>query len=79
MMELKILNPDATNNKANTAKLVCFIKSKIFIGYTLCACFACAGLVAYLNYTIAPFLFHNVLGQSPFRIWETVNFYCWRY
>ncbi|KTC90968.1 Multidrug resistance protein D [Fluoribacter dumoffii] len=59
----KNLNPDATKIRVIQHNYLALLKSKIFLGYTLCACFACAGLVAYL--TIAPFLFQNVLGLSP--------------
>lgn len=59
----KNLNPDATKIRVILRHYDALLRSKIFLGYTLCACFACAGLVAYL--TIAPFLFQNVLGLSP--------------
>ncbi|STY30501.1 multidrug resistance protein, MFS superfamily [Legionella wadsworthii] len=59
----KCLNPNATKVSVILENYLALFKSKIFLGYTLCACFACAGLVAYL--TIAPFLFQNVLGLSP--------------
>ncbi|MCE0724720.1 MULTISPECIES: multidrug effflux MFS transporter [Legionella] len=59
----KNLNPDATKIRVIQQNYCALLRSKIFLGYTLCACFACAGLVAYL--TIAPFLFQNVLGLSP--------------
>ncbi|WP_416209919.1 multidrug effflux MFS transporter [Legionella sp. PATHC035] len=59
----KNLNPDATKIRVILQNYGALLKSKIFLGYTLCACFACAGLIAYL--TIAPFLFQNVLGLTP--------------
>lgn len=59
----KNLNPDATKVRVIQQNYSALLKSKIFLGYTLCACFACSGLVAYL--TIGPFLFQNVLGLSP--------------
>jgi len=59
----KNLNPNATKISVILQNYYALLKSKIFLGYTLCACFACAGLVAYL--TIAPFLFQNVLGLTP--------------
>jgi DHA1 family bicyclomycin/chloramphenicol resistance-like MFS transporter/DHA1 family 2-module integral membrane pump EmrD-like MFS transporter len=61
----KKLNPDATKIRVIRDNYYALLKSKVFLGYTLCACFACAGLIAYL--TIAPFLFQNVLGLSPFE------------
>ncbi|MCW8398780.1 multidrug effflux MFS transporter [Legionella sp. PATHC038] len=59
----KNLNPNATKIRVILQNYGALLKSKIFLGYTLCACFACAGLIAYL--TIAPFLFQNVLGLTP--------------
>ncbi|QMT61211.1 multidrug effflux MFS transporter [Legionella sp. PC997] len=59
----KNLNPDATKLRVIQQNYAALLKSKIFLGYTLCACFACSGLVAYL--TIAPFLFQNELDLSP--------------
>ncbi|KTD40062.1 multidrug effflux MFS transporter [Legionella parisiensis] len=59
----KNLNPEATKIRVILRNYYVLLKSKVFLGYTLCACFACAGLIAYL--TIAPFLFQNVLGLSP--------------
>lgn len=44
------------------------LRSKIFLGYTLCACFACAGLVSYL--TIAPFLFQDVFYAMPDEVFS---------
>ncbi len=61
----KNLNPNATKLSVIKKNYYALLKSKIFLGYTLCACFACAGLVSYL--TIAPFLFQNVLGLSPLQ------------
>ncbi|WP_454782875.1 multidrug effflux MFS transporter [Legionella sp. WA2022007384] len=59
----KNLNPNATKIRVIQQNYYALLKSKVFLGYTLCACFACSGLVAYL--TIAPFLFQNGLGLSP--------------
>ncbi|WP_454786044.1 multidrug effflux MFS transporter [Legionella sp. WA2024007413] len=59
----KNLNPDATKLRVIQQNYAALLKSKVFLGYTLCACSACSGLVAYL--TIAPFLFQNELDLSP--------------
>ena len=48
------------------------LRSKTFLGYALCACFACAGLIAYL--TITPFLFQDVLGLSPVEFGQLTIF-----
>jgi DHA1 family 2-module integral membrane pump EmrD-like MFS transporter len=68
----KHLNPDATKLKVMGINYLTLLCSKVFLGYTLCACFACAGLVAYL--TIAPFLFQNVLGLSPLEFGQLTFF-----
>lgn len=59
----KHLNPEATKIKVMAKNYFTLLRSKIFVGYTLCACFAFAGMVSYL--TIAPFLFQNTMGLSP--------------
>ena len=59
----KHLNPEATKIKVMRANYVTLLRAKVFLGYTLCSCFACAGIVSY--FTIAPFLFQDVLGLSP--------------
>lgn len=59
----KNLNPDATKMNVMRTNYFILLGSKIFLGYALCACFACAGLIAYL--TITPFLFQDTLGLSP--------------
>ncbi|MDP1602408.1 MAG: multidrug effflux MFS transporter [Legionella sp.] len=53
-------NPEATKLKIMGANYRILLQSKIFMGYTLCACFGCAGLVAYL--TVGPFLIQDMLG-----------------
>jgi DHA1 family 2-module integral membrane pump EmrD-like MFS transporter len=68
----KNLNPDAIKMKVMGANYLSLLRSKIFLGYTLCACFACAGLVSYL--TIAPFLFQDVLGLSPLQFGQLTIF-----
>ena len=68
----KNLNPKATQIKVMRANYLSLLRSKVFLGYTLCACFACAGLVSYL--TIAPFLFQNVLGLSPLQFGKLTFF-----
>lgn len=68
----KNLNPDATKMKVMGANYLTLLGSKVFLGYTLCACFACAGLVSYL--TIAPFLFQDVLGLSPLEFGQLTFF-----
>lgn len=68
----KHLNPDATRFKVMGINYSILLQSKVFLGYTLCACFASAGLVAYL--TIAPFLFQNVLGLSPLEFGQLTFF-----
>ncbi|KTD06106.1 multidrug resistance protein [Legionella gratiana] len=59
----KNLNPQATKLRVMRENYFILLRSKVFLGYALCACFACAGLLAYL--AIAPFLFQDVLGLSP--------------
>lgn len=68
----KNLNPDATKMKVMGMNYLTLLRSKIFLGYTLCACFACAGIVSYL--TIAPFLFQDVLGFSPLEFGQLTFF-----
>lgn len=68
----KNLNPDATKIGVMGCNYLTLLRSKIFLGYTLCACFACAGLVAYL--TIAPFLFQNVMGLTPLEFGQLTFF-----
>ena len=68
----KNLNPDATKLRVMRENYFILLRSKVFLGYTLCACFACAGLIAYL--TIAPFLFQDVLGLSPVEFGQLTIF-----
>ncbi|EHL30628.1 hypothetical protein LDG_7399 [Legionella drancourtii LLAP12] len=68
----KQFNPDATKIKVMRANYATLLRSKIFLGYTLCACFASAGLVSYL--TIAPFLFQDVLQLSPIEFGQLTVF-----
>lgn len=68
----KSLNPDAIKMKVMGANYWTLLCSKVFLGYTFCACFACAGLVSYL--TIAPFLFQDVLGLSPLEFGQLTFF-----
>lgn len=68
----KHLNPDATKLKIMKLNYCTLLGSKVFLGYTLCACFAFAGLVAYL--TISPFLFQNELGLSPLEFGQLTFF-----
>jgi DHA1 family 2-module integral membrane pump EmrD-like MFS transporter len=68
----KNLNPDAMKMRVMAANYLSLLRSKVFIGYTLCACFAFAGLVSYL--TIAPFLFQNILGLSPLQFGQLTIF-----
>lgn len=68
----KNLNPDATKLKVMGANYRTLISNKVFLGYTLCACFACAGLVSYL--TIGPFLFQDKLGLSPLEFGQLTFF-----
>lgn len=68
----KHLNPDATKFKVMKLNYSTLLCSKVFLGYTLCACFAFAGLVAYL--TISPFLFQNELGLSPLEFGQLTFF-----
>lgn len=68
----KKLNSEATQFKVMGMNYLRLLHSKVFLGYTLCACFACAGLVSYL--TIAPFLFQNTLGLSPLQFGQ-LTFY----
>ena len=68
----KNLNPNATKMKVMGANYLTLLRSKVFLGYALCACFALAGLVSYL--TIAPFLFQDVLGLSPLQFGQLTFF-----
>lgn len=68
----KHLNPDAIKMTVMRVNYSTLLRSRIFLGYTLCACFACAGIVAYL--TIAPFLFQDVLGLSPIEFGQLTVF-----
>jgi len=68
----KKLNPEATKLKVMGTNYLNLLHSNVFLGYTLCACFACAGLVSYL--TIAPFLFQDTLGLSPLQFGQ-LTFY----
>ncbi|MFI4963170.1 MAG: multidrug effflux MFS transporter [Legionellales bacterium] len=56
-------NPDAIKIGVMAKNYSNMLRSKVFLGYTLCSCFAMAGIVSY--FTIAPFLFQNHLGLSP--------------
>ena len=58
-------NLNATATKLNVVARNYFIllKSKVFMGYTLCCSFAYAGLIAYV--TSSPFLLQNVIGLTP--------------
>ncbi|MGL5742231.1 MAG: multidrug effflux MFS transporter [Legionella sp.] len=68
----KNLNPDATKIRVMRANYFTLLRSKVFLGYALCACFACAGLIAYL--TITPFFFQDVLGLSPIEFGQLTIF-----
>lgn len=68
----KHLNPDATRIKVMAANYLTLLRSKVFLGYALCACFASAGIVSYL--TIAPFLFQNSLGLTPLQFGQLTFF-----
>lgn len=61
----KNLNPNATKVRVVWNNYYSLLKSQIFVGYTLCTCFASAGLISYL--TITPFLAQNVLGLTPLQ------------
>ena len=56
------LNPEATRIKVIAHNYFSLLRSKTFLGYTLCVSCAYAGLIAYI--TAAPFLFQNVLGLT---------------
>jgi len=66
------LNPQATQLKVMKANYLYLLQSRIFLGYTLCACFAFSGLISYL--TIAPFLFQNLLGLTPLQFGQLTFF-----
>src|SRR5579885_123013 len=57
------LNPQATRLNTMLGNYRTVLASRTFVGYTLCSCFAYAGLIAYM--TVAPFLMQNVVGLSP--------------
>lgn len=56
-------NQQATELSVMKKNYLILLTSPVFVGYTLCASFAGAGIIAYL--AIAPFLFQNILGLSP--------------
>ncbi|KTC90751.1 multidrug effflux MFS transporter [Fluoribacter dumoffii] len=68
----KKLNPDATQFKVMLANYFTLLKSKVFLGYALCACLASAGLIGYL--AISPFLFQDGLGLSPIEFGQLTIF-----
>jgi DHA1 family 2-module integral membrane pump EmrD-like MFS transporter len=68
----KNLNPEATKIRVIKTNYFFLLRSKVFLGYTLCSCFACAGLVSYL--TIAPFLFQDNLGLTPIEFGQLTVF-----
>ncbi len=68
----KNLNPDATKLRVMRANFFILLRSKVFLGYTLCSCFACAGIVSYL--IIAPFFFQDVLGYTPIEFGQLTVF-----
>ena len=59
----RYLNPEATKIKIITSNYRTLITNKTFIGYTICASAAYAGLIAY--FTAAPFLLQTVVGLTP--------------
>lgn len=68
----KNLNPEATKFKVMQVNYFTLLRSNVFLGYTLCACFAYAGIVSYL--TIAPFFFQDVLGYTPVEFGQLTVF-----
>lgn len=66
------LNPDAIKFRVMRENYSILLKSKVFLGYALCACLASAGLIGYL--AIAPFLFQDVLGLSPIEFGQLTIF-----
>lgn len=56
-------DPAATTIQSMKRNYHTLLVSPVFMGYTLCACFAGAGIVAYL--AIAPFLLQEVYGLTP--------------
>lgn len=56
-------NPAATQFRVMAHNYGRLLRSRAFMGYTLCACSASAGIIAY--FTIAPFLFQIQLGLTP--------------
>lgn len=59
----KNLNPLAMQLQTIKANSLQLLSNRIFLGYTFCACFSSAGIVAYL--AIAPFVLQQKLGLSP--------------
>lgn len=68
----KHLNPNATKVRVMAFNYLTLLRSKVFSGYALCACFASAGIISYL--TIAPFLFQNLLGLTPLEFGQLTFF-----
>lgn len=68
----KKLNPHATQFKVMRINYAILLRSRVFLGYTLCACAACAGFISYL--TIAPFLFQDTMGLSPIQFGQLTVF-----
>lgn len=68
----KNLNPEATKISVMRENYSTLLQSKVFLGYTLCACFACSCFIAYL--TITPFLFQDALGLSPIEFGQLTIF-----
>ncbi|WP_133128319.1 multidrug effflux MFS transporter [Legionella nagasakiensis] len=58
-------NPRATKLSVMKQNYLTLFYNKTFLGYTLCACFAGAGIIAYL--TVAPFLLQETLGLTPIQ------------
>ena len=64
-------NPNATKTSVMRSNYKLLIRSRVFMGHTLCTCLAWAGIVSYM--TISPFLFHDIFGLSPVDYgWLTV-------
>lgn len=57
------LNADATKLNVILRNYRILLTNKTFMGYSLCACFAYAGLISY--FTSAPFLLQNIVGLTP--------------
>ncbi len=63
-------NPAATKLNIILKNIAILLKSKIFMGYTLCSMVAYSGLIAYM--TSAPFLLQVVVGITPVQFgWFT--------